>query len=316
MDTYTLLKYFKRELSPEEELAVAEYIANDPDGSHLSKYKDARVLFEGVVIHTWDDRLVSGRYMFKRVKGYAVAAAAAVVLFIMGSIQLTRREIYNEFSSVNNVISVPTGHSVNMTLSDGTKIWLGADSKVEIPQVFDRNERYMKINEGEVYLEVAKDEDRPFVVDTYAGKISVLGTRFDVVVDPERDYFYTALLEGSIEVNGKSDSSIKYVLKPHEILRMDDGIWSMDRLKAPEDVVRWTEGVINIVDISFDELMCKFERVFNVEVVMECKDVPHLNYTRGSIRISDGVEHAMEMLQLASDFTYEIDKVNNRIYIR
>lgn len=91
MDTSLLLKYLECHVSPEEERAVREWLANDPDGSHAKKYKDAHFIFEGMTIHAEKKQeiLVKRPSVLKRVVRY-VAAAAVVAFMIAGTAMLVR----------------------------------------------------------------------------------------------------------------------------------------------------------------------------------------------------------------------------------
>lgn len=109
--------------------------------------------------------------------------------------------------------------STSWVLSDGTKVWLNADSRFEFPSKFVGQERCVYV-EGEVYFEVAKDVSHPFVVTTKQAKVRVLGTSFNVRAYPDEIY-RTTLLEGCVEVLYKKDV-VK--LQPHEQWILDEGV--------------------------------------------------------------------------------------------
>lgn len=316
MDTYTLLKYLRCEASSREEAAVQQWLANDADGSHAEKYRSVRVVFEGVTIH---DNGSAPRHV-SRPQWHGKAAfsvrLAAVAVVVLVAFMLGCRQTMSSLSSEMEVVSVPCGKNVQLTLMDGTRMWINGGTEVEIPVVFAKNDRTIRLNSGEVLLDVVKDAGRPFVVDTYTGKVTVLGTRFDVMADEIRNIFSTSLLEGSVMVQPKGEAEVEYVLKPNEILRMEDGEWSISRLKDPKAVSCWTDGIIDIADIPFEELMHRFEMAFDVDIVIECEEIPQLSYNRGKIRVSDGIVHALEVLSKASDFKYERDYITNTIYIK
>ncbi|MBQ6690046.1 MAG: FecR domain-containing protein [Bacteroidales bacterium] len=316
MDTYTLLKYLRCEASSREEAAVQKWLASDTDGSHADKYRNVRIVFEGVTIH--DNGSVSqqvSRPRWHRKASFALrlvsVAAVLMVAFMLGG-----RHVMSSLSSEMEAFSVPCGKNVQLILTDGTRLWINGGTEVEIPVVFARNHRTVRLHSGEILLDVAKDEERPFIVDTYAGKVTVLGTRFDIMADEIRNVFSTSLLEGSVTVMPKGEPETEYVLKPNEVLRMEDGEWSISRLKDPKAVSCWTDGIIDIADIPFDELMYRFELAFDVDIVIECENLPQLSYNRGKVRVSDGVMHALDVLSKASDFTYERDYITNTIYIK
>ena len=61
----------------------------------------------------------------------------------------------------------------------------------------------------------------------------------------------------------------------------------------------WTEGMISIKGLSFGELMHKFEKSFGVKIRIDRARMPEVDYNHGKIRISDGIEHALCILQRA-----------------
>ncbi|HWK07121.1 MAG TPA: FecR family protein, partial [Puia sp.] len=106
-----------------------------------------------------------------------------------------------------NTLSTPRGGQYQLTLPDGTKVWLNAASSIHYPTAFSGKERRVEIR-GEAYFEVAKDPYKPFKVVSLAvaGKsaleIAVLGTRFNVNTYEDETIIKTSLLEGRVSVNG------------------------------------------------------------------------------------------------------------------
>lgn len=319
METYLLIKYLKCSTTPEEEALVKEWLADDPDGSHAKQYSDAHFLYEGMIIHGEDRKQASGHAgkstVIRRII-VAAASVAAVVLLAGGVGLATRNYTMDRLSAKVETVYVPAGKSMQLTLEDGTRMWLNSGTEIEYPAVFSRKSRDVKIYSGEVLFDVAKDTRRPFNVDTYASVISVLGTRFNVAVDEPGQDFSAALLRGSIKVVNKLISGEEYILKANQMVKMKDEHLYIERIENPGAVECWTEGLIDIVGIPFDQLMKKFEMAYDVDIVIDRDAVPEIRYTRGKFRISEGIEHALSMLELVSDFTYEYDRQTNTIVIR
>ncbi|RZK37353.1 MAG: hypothetical protein EOO90_25385, partial [Pedobacter sp.] len=102
----------------------------------------------------------------------------------------------NQSSPTFNTIRTPSGGEYQITLPDGTKVWLNAISSLKFPNKFTSKNREVEL-EGEAYFEVAKDASKPFSVSTKHTKVSVLGTHFNVMAYPEDVSTQTTLLEGS-----------------------------------------------------------------------------------------------------------------------
>lgn len=317
MDTSLLLKYFSCKTSLEEEAAINAWLSDDPDGSHKKAYQDARFIFEGMAMHA--DKATPAvkstpRFNFKKI-AYAAMQVAAVALIVLGVSYATRNNVMDELSSRMRKISVPDGKNLQITLDDGTTLWLNAGTEIEYPIFFSRSERKVNVKSGEVLFEVSRDENRPFHVDTYAGRISVLGTKFNVEAYPEHNTFSTALINGSIKfttANSKKDIE----LKPNDIVKIVDNRIYVGRLKDAGSVECWTDGLLDITGYPFEELMHKIEHAYDVTIRIERETMPEIRYSRGKIRISDGIEHAMSVLSKGSDFQYELDSESNTVTIK
>lgn len=317
MDTYLLIRYLKCTVTPEEEAVVQEWLANDPDGSHEKQYKEAHLIFNGMTVHA-DGFAAQKKRTASRARKYILAAmnAAAVVVLLFGVGLWVRNDTLDGVSSKTERIRVPAGKSLCMTLEDGTEMWLNAGSDVEYPAVFSRTCRNVKVHSGEVLFNVTPDGKRPFHVDSYAARISVLGTKFNVKVDEENGKYSAALLRGSIKVTGNSDKNETYILKPDDIVELVGNRLRVSSVEDAELQACWTSGLINVAGVQFDELMKTFELAFDVDIIIERDTMPEISLTRGKVRISDGLNHALDMLRLASDFDYGHDYQANTVTIR
>ena len=112
---------------------------------------------------------------------------------------LPKKEIqYNE-------LTVPTGGECQVELDDGTKLWINSNTRVKYPVSFSANKREITVN-GEIYLEVAKD-GRPFLVNTPAGQVRVLGTSFGVQAYGEK--VLTTLVTGRVRFTNKAGNRVE-----------------------------------------------------------------------------------------------------------
>ena len=110
-----------------------------------------------------------------------------------------------------NQLIIPKGTFYHLVLSDGTKVWLNADSKIKYPVSFGQDKREVSLR-GEGYFEVAKDSTRPFIVSTDKMDVRVLGTTFDVNTYEDEGKSFVVLVEGLVEVSaGKGECSAQNV---------------------------------------------------------------------------------------------------------
>ena len=173
-----------------------------------------------------------------------------------------------------NQIVTPRGRKWQLTLSDGTKVWLNAASSVRYPINFVGRERMVEVS-GETYFEVAPDKNRPFRINIAGkGKIEVLGTRFDVNAYDDEDAIRTTLLEGSVKmIRGESTR----LLSPGQQAVLGNGT---DDIKVINDanideVMAWKNGRFIFSDMDLKSIMRQLTRWYDVDVVYEGK-VPEI----------------------------------------
>lgn len=252
--------------------------------------------------------------IFRRIASGA-AAAAAIVLLVAGAMVFSRNMAYDEMSSRMVSVKAPKGERLRITLPDGTSVFLNSGSCLTYPSVFRRDRRAVSL-EGEALFDVMKDEDRPFSVTTFASEIRVLGTEFDVVADRESGIFETILVEGSTVVRNLIDPSQgEITMLPDDRIQMKNGHLYKDMVEDARESLIWTEGLIGIGDKSFDDLMSEFEKAFDVNIVITGTTVPDISDVSGKIRMSDGIENALRILQHAADFRWRFNRETNTVVI-
>ncbi len=135
-----------------------------------------------------------------------VASVAAVLVMVLGGWWL-----FSEVLRTGEMMALQTGpgETKQVTLSDGTEVWLNENSQLEYPAQFARNQRVTKL-QGEGYFAVAKNEAAPFSVETPVAMVTVLGTEFNLKTDPGKQEVNLTVDEGRVrlEPNGYSQSIV------------------------------------------------------------------------------------------------------------
>lgn len=333
MDPYLLIRYFRCTVSHEEELAVQQWLADDADGSRAKEFNDAHLLYIGMVMHG-DEAVDAGRpdsrpavpagrggrpftrSPLRKILA-AVSVAAAVAFVAVVSSLVSYHVAGDRLSGQFQTVRVPAGKSMELVLSDGTSMWLNAGTEIEYPAVFSGKDRTVRLISGEAMFDVARDGKRPFNVETFASVITVLGTKFNVTVDSGAGRFSAALLRGSVKVKSLlPEDDSEYLLKPNEMISTDGESFTMSRIKDPGSVECWTRGLVDVAGVPFDELMRKFELLFDVDIIIEREQMPAIRYTWGKIRVSEGLDHALGVLSKASDFSWERNFETGTVIIR
>ncbi len=163
-----------------------------------------------------------------------------------------------------NVVVVPKGGEFQVVLSDGTKVWLNENTRLKYPVHFAGESREVYLEGGEVYLQVAKDKEHPFVMHTAGGEVKVLGTCFNVKSLGE-DGMETTLVEGSVQVN--SGKAVK-VLVPNEQASVRKGDREIPvEVVDVEEVICWKDNVFLFKDVRLEEIMTRLSDWYGFEVV-------------------------------------------------
>jgi ferric-dicitrate binding protein FerR (iron transport regulator) len=172
-----------------------------------------------------------------------------------------------------NTMTTPVGGQYQLTLPDGTKVWLNAASSITYPSAFAGANRNVSIT-GEAYFEVAKDIARPFIVNVNnESEIKVLGTHFNVNAYTDETAARTTLLEGSVNVSviGPSLTGIKSaILKPGEqAVVADNSPLTIDHSPDVEQAVAWKNGRFNFNGADLHTVMRQLTRWYGINVKYE-----------------------------------------------
>ena len=314
-----IFKCFRNELSEKEKADLDAWIAEDE--ANAGMYKEALVEYEYLLINGDVDALKemapvshSGRTgIVRTIVKAAIGVAAAVAIFFTAT-WLSDYRMQKELSRNLITATALPGQIVSMGLPDGTSVQLNSGATMYYPAMFKGKEREVRL-EGEAFFEVAHDSKKPFIVKTFASDIKVLGTKFNVNADRNAGEFSVTLAEGSVQVSSLADPGRIIVMKPDEKVYMADGKLMVKRTKV-KDEIRWKDGIIDIDGLGFDELMDKLEMAFGVDIVIDRETLPEFKYTGGRLRVSDGIEYALKVLQHGADFAWTKDFRTGTIYIR
>lgn len=173
---------------------------------------------------------------------------------------------------VYNTLTNPRGSKViNMTLTDGSRLWLNAGSSVTYPVYFVGNERKISIT-GEAYFEITHDNTKPFIVSKGEMNVQVLGTHFNVnAYDDESDIKVT-LLEGSVKVSKgpSTGSGLQAILKPGQQARVTNEVKVVNGVNVDE-VMAWKNERFAYSNADLETIMRQMARWYDVEVVYKDK---------------------------------------------
>lgn len=313
MDKKILYKFFEGSATFEEEVLVKRWM--EESAANRQSFLKERKLFDAMLLLGEGKALKGGRkrlsVKFSILRTELIKIASVVALTLGFSYFYYQASLEKEMMAMQT-ISVPAGQRINLTLSDGTNVWLNARTSLSYPMKFSKKNRQVVLD-GEAYFEVAKDKSKPFIVQTDKYNVEVLGTTFDVEAYAETGEFETTLMSGSVKVASAANPEEAMTLKPDNKVYLKDGqllVTTVDDYNP----YRWKEGLICFKNESFVSIMKDFEKYYGLTIRVNNKNVQKYVYT-GKFRQTDGIDYALRVLQKDIKFTYQRDDENQIIYI-
>lgn len=209
-------------------------------------------------------------------------------------------------------ITVPAGQRINIDLPDGSNVWLNANTTIEFPLSFTKENRIIYLD-GEAFFDVKRNEKHPFVVHTDRYNVKVLGTKFNVDAYSDSENFETTLINGKVSLTAHSNTNKEIILMPNQKAILQDGKLNIENIDDFTQY-RWIEGLICFKRAEFKSIMKKFEKYYEVKIIINNKKVSQHIFT-GKFRQADGIEYALRVLQKDISFKFRRDLNKPIIYI-
>jgi len=212
-------------------------------------------------------------------------------------------KLAKEKISYNSII-IPKGGEYNLTLSDGSKIWLNSNSKLRYPTKFSGKERIVEL-EGEAYFDVSKNKDFPFVVKMNDIQIKVLGTSFNVNAYSEENEIITTLVEGKVQVNDRIRDQ-KEILAPNDQYRINKYNGNFTKTQVDTEIyTAWKNGRFVFQNERLEDIMIRLSRWYNVEVFFMNTESKNIKFSGDLTRYED-FNGVLEMIELTEKVKFSI----------
>lgn len=208
-----------------------------------------------------------------------------------------------------NTITTPRGKTFTVTLSDGTKVLLNAESSLRYPTSFYGGKRVVELD-GEAFFTVAKDKTHPFVVHTAQANTIVTGTKFNF-----RAYkgavSHVTLVEGHVAVDALNSKRFVKLQPGEDVSLYTNGQLQVEQIDV-ERYTAWTEGFFYFEETPLFEIMSELGRWYNVNIYFSDEKIMNYHFNFWVNR--------NQSLQKALDLLNQLEKVdavfkNNTIYI-
>lgn len=341
-----LAKKHSGTITPKEQLELLSLL-NDANSSAVANSIE-EIFSNPLKLHSVSEEYIDDS--FKNVKSkinteskYVVAGfskhlkIAATIAFFMVCITILRFTILKSYYSQGeemSIVQTKKGSKTNLTLPDGSKVWINADSKLTYDESFGKTTRDVTLV-GEAFFEVAKDKARPFIVHTKAMNIKVLGTVFNVRAYLDETTTQTSLLEGLVDVYLNQNGNKKISLNPNEKIIIHNNTFSKylvtgaTNVKDPAPGVQlsplnidaedstvleaeWIKNKLILINERFEDVIPMIEKWYNVNVVVKKKPDGNIFYN-GKFE-NDSLEDVLLALKLSGGFNYKVDKNTVTIY--
>jgi transmembrane sensor len=227
-----------------------------------------------------------------------VAKYAAIIILALGAGVLIRShfEPVRDEPVFYSEIVAPPGQMSEITLFDGTRVWLNSGTSLKVSQQFGKKDRKIQL-QGEAFFRVEHGEI-PFIVHMKNHEVEVLGTSFAAVSYPDENFSQITLVEGKVQINDAAGRALRH-LEPNQQIHIPDN--AKEKIAVREVSTLFYESWIN-GQIKFDEerladVARRLERWYNIEIRFKCKEAGELRFT-GTVLKNKPIDQSMKAISL------------------
>ena len=310
-------KYYAGETTHEEEQQINKWLEEnqapefDGERSQFKYFQKARnATIPQDFLEKFEKAILNSQSERKNPLKWAIGIAASIILLIsiyfLANLTNPSTEI-QQLSLANNVTEVP----LEITLEDGTKLWLNKESSLQYPEAFDRDRRWVTLS-GEAYFQVSPDPQRPFVIQTESSNTEVIGTSFNI-----RNYHHEPVVEVWVESGKVAFSSVKDQLQEKvfinsgEMVSFDKRANSISKRKiGNQNHLAWKTGKLVFQDVPLDEVFDVLSENFNIRFLV--KNDALLNCHFIGTFDNEKLEDILQLISFSMNITFDM---NNEGYV-
>lgn len=198
------------------------------------------------------------------------------------------------------------GQKTKIFLPDGSVAFLNSSSSIKYLSGFIGDERRVVL-EGEAFFEVAKDETKPFIVESRTIETIALGTAFNINAFDDSDVIRVSLVDGEVRVNQIGNNAETVILNPgYEVIVEPNSQSFLEMPFKTDDVLGWKEGKLVFKQATFYEVSQKLERWYGVQIKIR-GNVP-INWKVTTVYHDQSLKNVLTDLKYSKKFAYEINE--------
>ena len=215
-----------------------------------------------------------------------------------------------EDTLVYNQMETLTGMEYTLTLSDGTRVYLNAESRLKYPVVFRGTERVVELS-GEAYFKVKKNPACPFFVEVKPLEVEVTGTTFGIRAYPDETDVLTTLETGTVRVrNGEAEVN----LSPDRQAIFDRSTTTLSVGEVDTDLfLAWKDGRIIFDDCPLEKILAEIGRWYDLDILYAREEVRSYRFSL-NIKRHETFGEVLKLLEAAGQIGFEVN--GNTIVVR
>lgn len=212
---------------------------------------------------------------------------------------------------VYNTLQLPNSETYQLILSDGTKVWINANSKLKYPASFNNNERKVYL-EGEAYFDVYEDKKRPFIVDLGYASVKVLGTEFNVRAYDDEKEISAVLVNGSVQLYSTKHKK-DILLKPGERSSLTyAGVLKTENVNT-YNYTAWKDGRFVFENKSIEEILEHISSWYDVNILYLDENCKKIRFS-GDLEKKISLQKILQIMESSERVEFHIE--NNTVSVR
>ncbi|WP_235848644.1 FecR family protein [Parabacteroides timonensis] len=237
-------------------------------------------------------------------KAVSVAAVLLPFIFLGYYTALYFRSQQKEIPvSLISEITCPNGSRTQLRLADGSLVWLNSGSTLFYSDDFGKSNRYLKLV-GEAYLEVARNEQLPLIVEAGEMKVKVLGTKFNVSAYGDSEEIRVFLLNGSVSLSGEGGEPL--VLQPMEKAIYNIGSGQLEVFEEKSgSALSWMQNRLIFKGETLAQIVRTLQRCYNVKINIHNELLKERRFA-GDFKTNDPIDKVFKIMASSNKFHYMI----------
>lgn len=321
-----ILKYLEGAATKDEKAELYQWVTQSEENElHFKEIQELWLSAEALLAPQEDTQKALQRFHAKinrqsrskitifRKYIYYISQTAAILIILFGVYYFFTQDMLSRNEQFS-CVEMTSGNKGCITLPDSTIVWLNSDSKLTYPDRFSDRKRVVELY-GQAYFQVAREEQRPFIVESNDMDIEVLGTSFTIKNYSQDENIAVALIEGSLKIKFPKSSISPIILQPSEQVVYSRTTQKAQIFKQSDSSLFhiWAQNRLLLSNCPLTEVLEKLSAWYNEKIILT--DTPDL-YDSIYVTLTVREESLIEILQtLKTIAPIDYRSTNDTIFI-